>query len=298
MRRALGISSESRAVGQSMNAKMVGDEDERAHSAERREEGLDDDRLGSSEEEEEDEDDEDENEGEDQHQHDDNNDVRTRGDVQKELSFEEVLKLRNRLGAKAYDRAAGGSASRQPRSAKPRKRLNKNRPSEVSSKKRAPFLRQVVVTKKTTLRDPRFDELSGEYKADIFDKTYRFIEDIRQREAQVIRKQLKKTKKADEKEKLSSLLKKMAQRERTHRRQEEERAKELQFKREQRERARRGARPFFLKKSEQRRADLAARFTELKKSGKLDAFLGKKRKRNAGKDRRKLPPTRQNNSHS
>ncbi|XP_077574390.1 ribosomal RNA processing protein 36 homolog [Stigmatopora nigra] len=292
MRRALDMSSESRAEGQTMNARTVGDEDdERAHSVERQEEGLEDDRLGSSEEEE-------EEEEEDDDQHEDNNDTRTRGNVEKELSFEDVLKLRNRLGAKVYDRAAGGSASRRPCPAEPAKRLNKNRPSEISSKKRAPFLRQVVATKKTTLRDPRFDELSGDYKADIFDKTYRFIGDLRQREAEMVREELRKTKKAEKKEKLASLLKKMDQRERMHRRQEEERAKVLQLKREQRKRAQQGARPFFLKKSEQRRADLAERFTELKKSGKLDAVLEKKRKRNAGKDRRKLPPSRQKDSHS
>ena len=31
-------------------------------------------------------------------------------------------------------------------------------------------------------RDPRFDDLSGEYKPEIFEKTYKFINDIRVRE--------------------------------------------------------------------------------------------------------------------
>lgn len=35
--------------------------------------------------------------------------------------------------------------------------------------------------------------------------------------------------------------------------------------------------------------ELAEKFSELKKSGKLENFLNKKRKRNATKDRRKLP---------
>lgn len=34
-------------------------------------------------------------------------------------------------------------------------------------------------------RDPRFDDLSGEYKPEIFEKTYKFIDDIRSREKQV-----------------------------------------------------------------------------------------------------------------
>ena len=34
-------------------------------------------------------------------------------------------------------------------------------------------------------RDPRFDDLSGEYKPEIFEKTYRFINDIRSSEKEV-----------------------------------------------------------------------------------------------------------------
>ncbi|XP_061687134.1 ribosomal RNA processing protein 36 homolog isoform X2 [Syngnathoides biaculeatus] len=215
----------------------------------------------------------------------------TGDDVRKELShlpFEDVLKLQSRVGTKAYKRVAYGAAGRPP-SAAARKRLNKNRPTEVSAKKPVPFLRQVVAVKKATQRDPRFDDLSGEYKAAIFEKTYKFVHDIRQRETQELRRQLKKTKDKDRKEKIGFLLKRMANQERARQSQEQQRARELQHKREQRERANRGARPFFLKKGEQKKLRLAARFSELKESGKLDAFLSKKRKRNAGKDRRKLP---------
>lgn len=34
-------------------------------------------------------------------------------------------------------------------------------------------------------RDPRFDDLSGEYKPEIFEKTYKFIDDIRSGEKKV-----------------------------------------------------------------------------------------------------------------
>lgn len=92
------------------------------------------------------------------------------------------------------------------------------RPVEISAKRPAPFLRQVVAVKKPvseenlqikpslcsspllhilqmfvffvalftqTLRDPRFDDLSGEYKPEIFEKTYKFIKDIKHREKEV-----------------------------------------------------------------------------------------------------------------
>lgn len=41
--------------------------------------------------------------------------------------------------------------------------------------------------------------------------------------------------------------------------------------------------------AEKKKLQLAEKYEELKKSGKLENFLSKKRKRNAGKDRRKLP---------
>lgn len=35
------------------------------------------------------------------------------------------------------------------------------------------------------VRDPRFDDLSGEYKPEIYEQTYKFISDIKQREKEV-----------------------------------------------------------------------------------------------------------------
>lgn len=41
--------------------------------------------------------------------------------------------------------------------------------------------------------------------------------------------------------------------------------------------------------AEKKKLQLAEKYQELKKSGKLENFLSKKRKRNATKDRKKLP---------
>ncbi|XP_051237290.1 ribosomal RNA processing protein 36 homolog [Dicentrarchus labrax] len=222
--------------------------------------------------------------------------IQTREDIKSELSnmsFEEILKLQNKVGTKVYNEVAYGGG--KSGGARRKKRLNKNRPMEISAKRPAPFLRQVVAVRKPTLRDPRFDDLSGEYKPEIFEKTYKFIDDIRQREKEVVQKQLKKTKKGNErKEKLQFLLKRMENQERARKNREQQRERELQFKRQQRELANQGARPFFLKSSDKKKLQLAEKYQELKKSGKLENFLSKKRKRNAGKDRRKLPKQLQN----
>merc|ERR1712048_1502582 len=46
---------------------------------------------------------------------------------------------------------------------------------------------------------------------------------------------------------------------------------------------------FYLKKSDQKKMELAQKYKALKASGKLDSYLAKKRKRNAAKERKRLP---------
>ncbi|KPP78403.1 hypothetical protein Z043_102096 [Scleropages formosus] len=181
------------------------------------------------------------------------------------MSFEDIMKLQNKVGRKVYNEVAYGEKT-EAGPAKKKKRLNKNRPMEISSKKPAPFLRQVVPVKKKLLRDPRFDNLSGEFKPEIFEKTYSFLNDVKQKEKMVNQESAQESK---------------ARR----------REKELEFKKKQRQLVEQGHRPFFLKKSDKRKLELAEKYSDLKKSGKLENFLKKKRKRNAVKDRKKLPFT-------
>uniref|UniRef100_A0A8C4TDP3 rRNA biogenesis protein RRP36 n=1 Tax=Erpetoichthys calabaricus TaxID=27687 RepID=A0A8C4TDP3_ERPCA len=212
-------------------------------------------------------------------------------DIKKELSamsFEELIAFKNKVGTKAYDQVVHGTKNSHA-SEKKIKRLNKNRPMEISAKKPVPFLRQVTGFKNRTARDPRFDDLSGEYRPDIFDKTYRFIHVIKEKEKKLIENQLKKSKGTEKKDKLKHLLERMKNQEKEREKKQTEQEKELEFKKIQRERAKQGQKPFFLKKSDKRRMDLEAKYAQLKKSGRLDNFLSKKRKRNAIKDKKKLP---------
>ncbi|TNM85646.1 ribosomal RNA processing protein 36 homolog [Takifugu rubripes] len=217
--------------------------------------------------------------------------IQTREDIKKELSnmsFEDILKLQNRVGTRVFNEVAYEQPAESQKEKK-NKRLNKNRPTEVSTKRPAPFLRKVVPVRRAMFRDPRFDDLSGEYKPQIFEKTYKFIDDIKHREKEMVQKQLKKTKNDKRKEKLHFLLKRMDNQERAKKNRDQQRERELQFRKQQRERANHGAMPFFLKNSEKKKLQLAEKYEQLKKSGKLENFLSKKRKRNTMKDRRKLP---------
>ncbi|KAJ8378827.1 hypothetical protein AAFF_G00233960 [Aldrovandia affinis] len=216
--------------------------------------------------------------------------LQTEEDIKRELStmsFEDIMALQSKVGRKMYNEVAYGAKSKAAHERK--KRLNKNRPTEISAKRPAPFLRQVVHVKKSVLRDPRFDDLSGEYKPEIFEQTYGFIQDLKRKEMQVVQKRLRSVKSAKKKEQLELLLKRMVNQEKAHERQKMKREKELEMKRTHREMVGEGQRPFYLNKGDQRRLELAAKYGDLKRSGKLDNFLSKKRKRNAAKDRRKLP---------
>ncbi|KAM6972487.1 ribosomal RNA processing protein 36 homolog [Aplochiton taeniatus] len=274
------------------------EEDDELSGDERQEEAVPD----EEEEEEEDDDDDDdeqqtgseaESEDADAAQlEDQSGDIKTEEDVKKELSsmsFEEVLKLQNAVGTKVFKEIAYGTSSKAVQNPTRRKRLNKNRPMEMSAKRPAPFLRQVAPVKKSVHRDPRFDDLSGEYKPEIFEQTYNFINTLRKREKEVVSKKFKSVKDNKKKEQLGFLLKRMENQERARQQREQQREKELDFKRRQRAMAGDGLQPFFLKKSDKKKMELAEKYNQLKKSGKLENFLSKKRKRNATKDRRKLP---------
>ncbi|KAF0880279.1 kelch domain-containing protein 3 isoform X2 [Crocuta crocuta] len=209
-----------------------------------------------------------------------------------DMSFEELLELQNQVGTKTYKQLVAGNSTKKLGSRPPVQNVcvaDKHRPLEMSAKVRVPFLRQVVPISKKVARDPRFDDLSGEYNPEVFDKTYQFLDDIRAKEKELVKKQLKKHRSGQEHEKLQQLLQRMEQQEMAQQERKRQQELRLALKQERRARAQQGHRPYFLKKSEQRQLVLAEKFKELKRSKKLESFLSRKRRRNAGKDRRHLP---------
>lgn len=72
------------------------------------------------------------------------------------LSFEELQKLKERIGAKVYKEALFGKydAGKSKEERKVFKRENKNRPREMSSKKPVPMF-DVPKAKNKQIRDPR-----------------------------------------------------------------------------------------------------------------------------------------------
>lgn len=162
--------------------------------------------------------------------------------------MEERLRMQSAAATRACRQLGNGKKTAQPGKAPVKQQLNKKGPVEMSAKKPMPFLRQVVPVTKKVHRDPRFDDLSGEYNPEIFMKTYSFLDTIKKQEKEMVQKQLKKCRNVEQKEKLQQLLNRMTQQEQAQKKQQKRRERELTLKRQQRELAKQGKKPFFLKK--------------------------------------------------
>lgn len=181
------------------------------------------------------------------------------------------------------------------------KRANRHRPSEMSSKKPVSRFREVIqVTKKESL-DPRFVEsrMKGgkddNSSAVAAASAYRFLYDeIIPSERKELKERLLKEKNPKFRARVQSQLTKLDQA-MNEAKAKAQRTKVLQeIKAKEKAEVAAGKKPYFLKKSEQRKLELLAKFNELKAAGgdKLEKFMEKRRKKNASKDHRFIPGQR------
>ncbi|XP_074647684.1 ribosomal RNA processing protein 36 homolog isoform X2 [Tubulanus polymorphus] len=216
------------------------------------------------------------------------------------MSFEELQKLQERIGSKVFNQATAGGGGKTSRNIaacvnqRTFKRANKNRPMEISSKRPTRRLKDGgVAVKRKTIRDPRFDDLSGDYDEKLFQQSYGFIDGLKAREKTMLSKKLKKCENPTERAKIRRLLDRFKQQENTRKQKEKTRETEKMLKNKEKELVESGKSPFYLKKSEKKKLELADKFKELKESGKLEQYLSKKRKKLATKDKKRLPPISQ-----
>jgi len=208
------------------------------------------------------------------------------------MSFEELLLLKEKLGTKAYNAALFPSSKKSTgdNTKKLFTRENKNRPTEVSSKKRIPEIRSVVAVKKKVVRDPRFDDLSGNYNETYFNQAYGFMSDVKQREKKKLVKSLKHEKDLTKRAKIERLLKTMTQKEKAEKDRDEKKKKEKELRAKERELVAKGKKPYFMKKSEKRKLETEAKQAELQASGQLDKYLKKQSKKTLAKERKNIVP--------
>ncbi|KAK3587747.1 hypothetical protein CHS0354_042702 [Potamilus streckersoni] len=210
------------------------------------------------------------------------------------LSFEELLKVKEKIGLKVFNQLMYGSKMKSAvtETSKPNKKFkreNKNRPMEMSSKSNVPRVRQIMPVKKKIARDPRFDDLSGQYNETFFKEAYSFLDDVKAKEKEKVKALLKKEKDEEKKKNMQALVNRMNQQEQSMLQKKKQTGLLNEWKKKEEERIKEGKNPYFLKKSDKKTLILAEKYKELKKSGKVEKYLNKKRKKNAQKERKKLP---------
>ncbi|XP_050510949.1 ribosomal RNA processing protein 36 homolog [Diabrotica virgifera virgifera] len=207
------------------------------------------------------------------------------------LSFEELLKLKEQVGSKTYNKTIYGDSV--TKKSKALKRANKNRPREVSSKIRPQKLKLeignvVKAPKKHIPRDPRFDPLCGQYEEKIFKANYEFVNDIRAKEKEQLEEELKSCTDINRKKVIKNLLQRTNNQLREQTRKEKEELKKLQRSTEIKEKFKRGEKPQFKKKSVEKLENLIEKYEELKKSNKLQKHIEKRSKKLSKKEKRNM----------
>ncbi|XP_023218773.1 ribosomal RNA processing protein 36 homolog [Centruroides sculpturatus] len=197
-------------------------------------------------------------------------------------SFEELQQLKDKIGIKMFNKLMSNSTMTLKK--KEFKRENKNRPREISSKKPVGMARDVFGIKKKKIRDPRFDDLSGEYNESLFQESYSFLNEMQQKEKMELKKQLKKETDERKRMKIKKLINKIDNQEKEKQKKKLREKNKKVMKQEVIEKLKEGKKPYFLKKSERKKLELIQHYKELKKSGKLEKYMQKKRKKNASRD--------------
>lgn len=141
----------------------------------------------------------------------------------------------------------------------------------------------------------RFSEISGKLNSRKFMESYKFLEGYQEKEVELLSQQMSKVKKDDEKEAIKAELIKSRQEMKERQRDQAVKKRLSELKKIERQKVAQGKKPFFLKESVKKDIALEERYDELKKEGKLQKFLVKKRKKNANKDHRWLPYERREN---
>jgi ribosomal RNA-processing protein 36 len=199
-----------------------------------------------------------------------------------DLSFEELLKLRNEVGSKAFKKYNNANSQKFNQvSVNLRKLSHKNdeSPLELSSKIPVKQKRYVAHNVQSTV-DPRFNDRCGKFNEEKFRKNYQFAFDMRDQEVE----ELKKIQEKDEKQKKKAkyLIQRMENQKREYNR------KVLKPKsRHKLEKSSDGSK-FYVNKNLLRAKELVDKFKTLKEAGSLEKHLDKRRKKQAGKERKRM----------
>ncbi|KAJ2393028.1 rRNA biogenesis protein rrp36 [Coemansia sp. RSA 2611] len=173
-------------------------------------------------------------------------------------------------------------------------RDSRKMPAIMNSKRPVGRFRQVVDMPKPKSRDPRFDNLSGHFNEDLFEKSYEFLEKQRQEEMGEMKRRVAALKSKDPREakRVQRALESMQSQAAAKQQQKRAQALKRTHRKMEMDAVKQGKKPYFLGKRDLKEMEVAQKFNQLKGSAKLDKFLEKRRKHNASKDHRGMPHQR------
>lgn len=201
-------------------------------------------------------------------------------EIDKDLPFETLLELEQKLGSKTFREAQAANSNKAPS----RKRKAQNEeigsdeaPEEMSSKHphKKTFLRG---PKQARSIDPRFNPRAGKFKEDHFRKNFQFAFDLKDKEIEQLKKSKRSLKDPEEVEKTKYVIQRM----------ENQKREQLKKKEKTKHIVNQDGSKYFPSKKEQFAQELVTKYVELKESGKLSSHLEKRRKKQAGKERKRM----------
>jgi len=174
------------------------------------------------------------------------------------LSFEELQKLKEKLGSKKFYQTLKQkvepkrtiSAMEQEKQEEKFKRANKNRPREISSKSRKIEAKNAIQVQKVFKNDPRFDSLCGEFNEKKFNRNYEFISKMKENEVEKLKEELKEESNPKRIKKIKFLIQRMENQIRSEKQRKEEEIKQMEEKQMQIDAMNDGKSPYFASKSE------------------------------------------------
>jgi ribosomal RNA-processing protein 36 len=175
---------------------------------------------------------------------------------------------------------------------KKKARSSKHAPTSLSSKRAVTRRRTAVPMAKSTVRDPRFDPLSGPVDYTAVAKKYSFLDTYRDSEISTLKKAMKNPKlPAHEKETLKRQVVSMESKMAFEKSKEREAKVVREHRKEEKKRVEEGKTPFYIKKSKVREEALKERFEGMK-GRQRDKVIERRRKKLTAKERRGMPEER------
>lgn len=166
------------------------------------------------------------------------------------MSFEDLQKLKEKLGTKVYNETIFGKRSKKKTERAEFKRENKNRPREMSAKKPVARYKELTRVKKVVSRDPRFDSLCGTFDEKAFKHSYAFINKLRENDLKTLQKELKETTDLKVIKKIKYLIQRLENQLREEKKRKGKEEKKRQEKKELLESVKQGEKRVFKKKCE------------------------------------------------